>query len=102
MLSNVSSNAPNAQDILQWNVGNQAWTPIALGSLGQVNIYTDDGSIGSSTRIVSLNGTAGQLQFNRIADATTGIHFDNTSNKHQLQLRNSAPGGSCSSNICFK
>ena len=93
MLYDVSSNPPNAQDILQWNVGSQQWTPIALTSLGQVNVYTNDGSIGASTRVVSLNGTSGQLQFNRIADTLTGVHFDNTATTHQLQLRNSASNG---------
>ena len=93
MLSNVSSAAPNAQDILQYNIGSGTWIPVALSSLGQVNIYGNDGNIGAAIREVKLNGTAGQLQFNRISDLTTGIHFDNTSNKHQLQLRNSSATG---------
>ena len=93
MLSNVSSAAPNAQDILQYNIGSQTWIPVSLGSLGQVNIYGDNGTIGAATREVKLNGTAGQLQFNRISDLTTGIHFDNTSANYQLQLRNSSPTG---------
>ena len=87
MLSNVSANTPNAQDILQWNDSNAAWTPIPLSSLGQVNIYGNDGTIGSANRLVSLNGTAGQLQFNRINDVTAGIHFDNTASTHQLNVR---------------
>ena len=78
MLSDVSTNAPNPNDILQWNDAASLWTPIALGSLGQVNLYTNDGSIAAATRIVSLNNSAGQLQFNRVGDTGTGIHFDNT------------------------
>jgi len=93
MLSNVSSAAPNAQDILQFNVGSSTWIPVALGSLGQVNIYGNDGTIGVANREVKLNGTTGQLQFNRISDLTTGIHFDNTATTHQLQLRNSSSTG---------
>ena len=93
MLSDVSTNAPNPNDILQWNDAASLWTPIALGSLGQVNLYTNDGSIAAATRIVSLNNSAGQLQFNRVGDTGTGIHFDNTLATHQLQLRNSAANG---------
>jgi hypothetical protein len=93
MLSNVSANAPNSLDILQWNSGSNLWIPTALGSLGQQNIYTTSALIGDADRIVSLNGSNGNLQFNRSSDATTGIHFSNTANSHQIQLRNSSATG---------
>ena len=96
MLSDVSTNAPNPNDILQWNNGAGLWTPIAIGSLGQVNLYTNDGSIAAANRTVSLNNSAGQLQFNRVGDTGTGIHFDNAATTHQLQLRNSSPTGNAS------
>ena len=93
MLSNVSANAPNSLDILQWNSGSSSWIPTALGSLGQQNIYTTSALIGDANRIVSLNGSNGNLQFNRSSDATTGIHFSNTATSHQIQLRNSSATG---------
>ena len=91
MLSNVATSAdtPAANGyILQWSSSAGEYQPIPIGSLGQVNIYGSDGTIGSATRIVSLSGSAGQLQFNRLTDTATGLHIDNTAASHQLQLRN--------------
>ena len=93
MLSDISNVAPAAQDILQYNAGSGLWTPTTLGSLGQVNIYGNDGTIGSASRTVSLNGTSGSLAFNRIADTGTGIDFINTLGTHQIGLRNSSSTG---------
>ena len=90
MLSDVANLSPNSLDILQWS--GIAWTPIAIGSLGQVNIYGADGSIGVANRLVTLNGSAGNLQWNRSSDALTGINFSNTSNNHQLELKQSNTG----------
>ena len=77
MLSDVSNVSPNSLDILQWS--GTVWTPIAIGSLGQVNIYGADGSIGVANRLVTLNGSAGNLQFNRSSDVLQELHFANTS-----------------------
>ena len=90
MLSDVANVSPNSLDILQWS--GSVWTPIAIGSLGQVNIYGADGSIGVANRLVTLNGSAGNLQWNRSSDITTGINFSNTSNDHQLELKQSNAG----------
>ena len=90
MLSDVSIVSPNSLDILQWS--GTVWTPIAIGSLGQVNIYGADGSIGVANRLVTLNGSPGNLQWNRSSDVTTGINFSNTSNNHQLELKQSNTG----------
>ena len=90
MLSDVANVSPNSLDILQWS--GSVWTPIAIGSLGQVNIYGADGSIGVPNRLVTLNGSVGDLQWNRSGDALTGINFSNTSNDHQLELKQSNAG----------
>ena len=66
----------------------QEYQPVPISSLGGVNIYGSDGSIGVAVREVKLSGSAGQLQFNRVASLTTGVHIDNTATTHQLQLRN--------------
>ena len=94
MLSNVSVNAdtPTALDILQYSIAN-GWSPAPLSSLGGQNIYTADGVIGSGTRIVRLDGGAGQLQFNRNGNTNSGIHFENLSLTHQIQLRDTAAAG---------
>jgi hypothetical protein len=94
MLSNVSVNAdtPTALDILQYSNAN-GWSPTPLSSLGGQNIYTADGVIGSLNRIVRLSGSAGQLQFNRNGNTNSGIHFENLSLTHQIQLRDTAAAG---------
>ena len=94
MLSNVSSNAdaPTALDILQYSNAN-GWSPTPLSSLGGQNIYTADGVIGSLTRIVRLSGGTGQLQFNRNSNTNSGIHFENLSLTHQIQLRDTSATG---------
>ncbi len=91
MLSNiaVAADAPAANGyILQWSQVDGEYQPVPISSLGGVNIYGSDGSIGVAVREVKLSGSAGQLQFNRVASLTTGVHIDNTAATHQLQLRN--------------
>ena len=87
MISDISAAVPNTNDVLQWNAGTGLWTPVALGALGQVNIYGDNGSIGAVDRLITLNGTSGNLQFNRAGDTGTGVQISNVSTVHQLELK---------------
>ena len=72
MLSNVSSAIGNVGDILQLSATN-VWSPVDPSFIGATNIYGADGTILIPTRVVTLNGTAGNLQFNRGATPGTGI-----------------------------
>ena len=85
MLSDVSSAAVNNLDILQYSTSSGLWTPTTLASLGQVNIYNQDGAIASANRIVSLASSAGNLQFNQ-AD-TSGLNITNSAVTHQMEIK---------------
>ena len=93
MLSNVSVNAPNNLDILQYSVASGEWVPTSLGSLGQVNIYNTSSNISAANRIVTLSSSSGSLAFNRNASAGTGIEIPNTAASHQLLLKNNSAVG---------
>ena len=92
MLSNVSSAIGNVGDILQLSATN-VWSPVDPSFIGATNIYGADGTILIPTRVVTLNGTAGNLQFNRGATPGTGIDFSNTAASHQIGLRDNVANG---------
>mgnify|MGYP003643395621 CR=1 FL=1 len=85
MLSDVSSAAVNNLDILQYSTSSGLWTPTTLASLGQVNIYNQDGAIASANRIVSLASSAGNLQFNQ--SDNSGINITNSAVTHQMEIK---------------
>ena len=87
MISDISGAVPNANDVLQWNIASNLWTPVSLAALGQVNIYNNNGSIGAANRIVTLNATAGALQFNSAGNAGSGLNIPNINTAHQLETK---------------
>ena len=91
MLSDVSTVPPTNLQILQWQSSTNLWTPIALGSVSSVNIYGQDGNIGVVNRLVTLNGSPGNLQWNKAGDTGTGINFPNAAatNNYQIELKQS-------------
>ena len=91
MLSDVSTVPPTDLFILQWQASTNKWTPIALGSVSSVNIYGQDGNIGAVDRLVTLNGSPGNLQWNKAGDTGTGINFPNASatDNYQIELKQS-------------
>ena len=95
MLSNVSNAAPTIADIFQWD--GTAWGPVPISVIGSNNIYGTDGSITGVNRLVQLNGTAGNLQFNRAVGGAignrTGINFSNTAATHQIELKHFSTTG---------
>ena len=81
MLYDVSATVPSSGDVLSWDSGSSKWVPAAGGG-GGTNIYTTNGSIVSTNRLVQLNNGGGALQFNRTSNPGTGINFDNTAATH--------------------
>ena len=91
MLSDVSVTAPSAGQILVFGSGGQ-WEPAAPAVLS-TNLYTANGNIVAANRLVTLNGGAGTLQFNRAVSANSGFEILNTATTHQINLKDTSATG---------